>query len=146
MTNEILVGIKRFDTTLPLPTYQTAGAAGIDLYARAETVIPARSTALVPLNVALQLPQGTWALLAARSSLHKKGLMMANGVGVGDSDYRGDGDEYRAALLNFSDKDVLVERGERIVQLIVMSYSQVGFSEKSHFTESDRGGFGTTGS
>ncbi|MBP7875882.1 dUTP diphosphatase [Candidatus Woesebacteria bacterium] len=146
MINEILVGIKRFDTTLPLPTYQTAGAAGIDLYARVETIIPARSTALVPLNIALQLPQGAWALLAARSSLHKKGLMMANGIGVGDSDYCGDGDEYRAALLNFSDMDVIVERGERIVQLIVMSYSQVRFSEKSHFTESDRGGFGTTGS
>ncbi len=86
-----LVGIKRFDTTLPLPEYKTGGAAAIDLYARETTVIPARGIGYVPLNIALQLPENTWALLAARSSLHKKGLMLANGIGVGDYDYRGDG-------------------------------------------------------
>jgi len=139
------VGIKRFDTSLPLPQYHTAGSVGIDLAARVETLIPAKSMVRVPLNIALQLPEGTWALLAARSSLHKKGLMMANGIGVGDSDYRGNNDEYQAALYNSTDTDVTVEKGERIVQLIILSYDRVTFEEIKQFTEPDRGGFGTTG-
>lgn len=145
MKNTLTVGIKRFDTSLPLPKYHTSGSVGIDLSARVETVIPAKAMVRVPLNIALQLPEGTWALLAARSSLHKKGLMMANGIGVGDSDYRGDNDEYQAALFNVTDADVVVEKGERIVQLIVMTYDKVEFEEKSKFEEPDRGGFGTTG-
>ena len=142
----IEVGIKRFDTTLPLPAYQTTGSVGIDLYARVATVIPAKSIALVPLNVALQLPEGTWGLLAARSSLCKKGLLLANGIGVADYDYRGDNNEYQAVLLNVTEQDVTVDKGERIVQLIVTTYDRVAFTEKAHFTAVDRGAFGSTGS
>ncbi|MBP7768319.1 dUTP diphosphatase [Candidatus Woesebacteria bacterium] len=141
-----LVGIKRFDTTLPLPEYKTGGAAAIDLYARETTVIPARGIGYVPLNIALQLPENTWALLAARSSLHKKGLMLANGIGVGDYDYRGDGDEYKAALWNFTDSEVTIQKAERIVQLIILERKRVDFTEKLSFVEADRGGFGSTGS
>lgn len=137
--------IKRFDTSLPLPGYKTAGAAAMDLYARETTVIPARGVGYVPLNIALQLPPDHFALLAARSSLHKKGLMMANSIGIGDYDYRGDGDEYKAALYNFSDSDVTVERGERIVQLIVLGREKIEWIEQANFTDADRGGFGSTG-
>lgn len=139
------VTIKRFDTSLPLPEYKTEGAAGFDLYAREETVVPPKQVALVPLNIALQLPQDHWALLSARSSLHKRGLMMANGIGIGDTDYRGDGDEYRAALYNFTDQPVTVERGERIVQMIILQREQAEFTEKVSFEEENRGGFGSTG-
>lgn len=140
------VQIKRFDQSLPLPAYQSAGAAGIDLAARVQTTIAAHQIALVPLNVGLQLPEGTWALLAARSSLSKKGLMLANGIGVGDYDYRGNDDEYRAVLYNFSDQEVVVERGERIVQLIVLTYDRVTLVEASQFVgTTNRGGFGSTG-
>jgi len=118
---------------------------GIDLYARLTTTIPAKTVVRVPLNIALQLPEGTWALLAARSSLYKKGLMMANGIGVGDSDYRGDNDEYQAALFNMTDADVTIEKGERIVQLIIMTYDRVELTEQTTFDAPDRGGFGTTG-
>lgn len=145
MAKTLRVAIKRFDTSLPLPAYQTAGAAGIDLYARVATVIPPKQLVRVPLNIALQLPEGTWALLAARSSLSKKGLLMANGIGVGDHDYRGDSDEYQAALFNVSDTEVTIEKGERIVQLIVMNYDRVAFEEHPRFDAPDRGGFGTTG-
>lgn len=145
MSTPHTVAIKRFDTSLPLPSYQTAGSAGIDLYARVETVIPARGLARIPLNIAIQLPEGTWALLAARSSLSKKGLIVANGIGVGDYDYRGDNDEYQAALLNVGDTDVTIAKGERIVQLIVMNYDRVEFAEKEQFNAPDRGGFGSTG-
>lgn len=145
MNKTLTLGIKRFDTTLPLPEYKTAGAAGFDLAARVSVTILANSVGYVPLNVAIQLPEGTWALLAARSSLHKKGLMLANGIGVGDYDYRGDGDEYKAAVFNFSPQDVIIERGERIVQMIIVSGQRVEFIEKEKFEDPNRGGFGTTG-
>lgn len=140
------VKLKLFDTTLPVPEYQTSGAAALDLYARETVTIPAHSVGYAHLNIALQLPEGYWALMAARSSLHKKGLMMANGVGVGDYDYRGDGDEYRAALFNFSDTPVVVARGERIVQLLILSRERVTWQLQTSFVDTDRGGFGSTGS
>ncbi len=144
-TEKIKVVIKRFDESLPLPEYKTAGAAAFDLYAREETTIPAGGIGYVPLNIALQLPPNHWALLSARSSLHQRGLMLANGIGVGDYDYRGDEDEYRAALYNFSSQDVVVERGERLVQMIIMHRAPVEFQELKHFATHSRGGFGSTG-
>lgn len=150
MSNLIKVVLKQFDPSLPKPEYKTAGAAALDLYAREETKIEAGSVGYVPLNIALQLPENHWALLSARSSLHKRGLMLANGIGVGDYDYRGPNDEYLAALYNFTNKDVVVEKAERIVQLIVMNREPVELELVSGFDKSnpetkDRGGFGSTG-
>ncbi len=142
---KIKVSFKRFDTSLPKPEYKTDGAAAIDLYAREETVIPAQSVGYVPLNIALQLPENHWALISARSSLHKRGLLLANGIGVGDYDYRGPNDEYKAALFNFTSEAVTIEKAERIVQLIVMHREPVELLELSEFDTKDRGGFGSTG-
>ena len=142
---EMKVLIKRFDKSVPLPEYKTAGAAGIDLYSREEMTIAPHSIGYVPMNIALQIPEGAWVLLSARSSLHKKGLMLANGIGVGDYDYRGDGDEYKAALLNFTDEEVKVEKGERLTQMIIMQRERVELEEKDQFGTADRGGFGSTG-
>lgn len=139
------ITIKRFDTSLPLPEYKTAGAAAFDLYARTEVLIPAHSVGYVPLNIAIELPEHHFALLSARSSLHKRGLMMANGIGIGDYDYRGNNDEYQAALLNFTDQDVVIPKGERVVQMIILQRERVEFTEVEHFTTQDRGGFGSTG-
>lgn len=139
------VKIKLFDKSLPLPEYKTSGAAAMDLYAREEVQILPHQVLLVPLNIALQLPADYYVQISARSSLHKKGLMLANGIGIGDSDYCGDGDEYLAALYNFSDKPVTVQRGERIVQMIVLKRERIEFEELAKFTDKDRGGFGSTG-
>jgi len=141
----VQVTFKRFDTSLPVPAYATPGAAGIDLVARETHTIPPRKVVLIPLNIALQIPKNHWVLLAARSSLHKKGVSMANGIGVGDSDYCGDGDEYRAALLNYTDQSVTIERGERIVQMIILPFEKVNLTEVETFGTKDRGGFGSTG-
>lgn len=139
------IKIKRFDKSLPLPEYKTKGAAAFDLYAREEITIEAKSAGYVPLNIAIDLPETHWALVSARSSLHKKGLMMANGIGVGDSDYAGDNDEYKAALYNFSDQEVVVEKGERIVQMIILEREKVELEEVEHLENQNRGGFGSTG-
>ena len=140
------IKIKRFDKRLPLPEYKTKGAAAFDLYARQEVSIPAMGIGYVPLNIALELPSTHWALVSARSSLHKKGLMLANGIGVGDSDYAGDNDEYRAAIYNFSGQDVVVKRGERIAQMIILEREKIELEEVDHLGNPDRGGFGSTGS
>ncbi len=138
--------IKRFDQTLPLPEYKTDRAAALDLYARVEVIIPPHQVGYAHLNIALELPKNHWALLAARSSLHKKGLMMANGIGVGDEDFCGDNDEYRAVLFNFTDQEVVVKKGERIVQLIILSREKVEIEGVVELGNQDRGGIGSTGS
>ena len=145
MSNSLCVRIKRFDKTLPLPAYQTAGAAAFDLTARQTVTIPAQSVGYIPLNVAVATPHGHFLLLAARSSTHKKGLLMANGIGIGDPDFRGDGDEYHAALLNISRKTVKVERGERIAQGIFVKLAKAKWQETERMGQPTRGGFGSTG-
>ncbi|MBP7700736.1 dUTP diphosphatase [Candidatus Woesebacteria bacterium] len=144
-TDNITLKVKLFDKSLPKPEYKTKGAAAVDLYARLETKIPAKSVGYIPLNIALQLPENHWAMISARSSLHKRGLILANGVGVGDYDYRGPNDEYLAAVYNFTDQDVLIEKAERVVQLIVMYREPVKIEISDDFDDPDRGGFGSTG-
>lgn len=137
--------IKRFDKSLPLPEYKTSGAAAFDLYARVDVKIVPRSIAYIPLNIALQLPKDHWALLAARSSLHKRGLILANGIGIGDYDYCGDGDEYKAVVFNFTDHETVIKKGERVVQMIILKREKAKLVEKEQFSKQDRGGFGSTG-
>ncbi len=139
------VKIKLFDQTLPLPEYKSSGAAALDLYSRIEMEIKPGEVAYVPLNIALQVPEDYFVLLSARSSLHKKGLMMANGIGVGDYDYRGDGDEYKAALYNFGKEVAKIEKSERLVQMIVLKREKVALEQLEVFETQDRGGFGSTG-
>ncbi len=139
------VKIKRFDQSLPLPEYKTEGAAAFDLYSRQQMEIPAQEVAYIPLNIAIQMPAGYWALLAARSSLHKKGLMLANGIGVGDYDYRGPNDEYMAAVFNFTQEKVVVEKGERVAQMIILPVERAELVELEEFGTENRGGFGSTG-
>lgn len=137
--------IKQFDTTLPLPEYKTAGAAGMDLYARVDTEVPAKSVGYIPLNIALEVPAGFWVLLSSRSSTHKQGLMPANGIGICDSDYKGDNDEYHFPVYNFTDQPVVVQKGQRIAQIIILPYEKAELEVVSSLENTDRGGFGTTG-
>ncbi len=139
------IPIKRFDKTLPLPEYKTLGAAGFDLAAREPQIIAPRTIAYVPLNVAIAPPEGYFVLLAARSSLHKKGLMSANGIGIIDRDYAGNDDEYIAVLYNYTENDVSIEAGDRLMQGVFVPHMQVEWEEVSDMGNISRGGFGTTG-
>lgn len=139
------VKIKRFDKELPLPEYKTAGAAALDLYARTEVIIQPREVKLIPLNVAIEIPQDYFGLLVSRSSAHKLGITAANGVGIIDSDFRGDNDECCFLALNFTDKVVTIERGTRIAQILIISAKQVKVVEVESMGNADRGGFGSTG-
>ena len=139
------VPIKRFDKNIPLPEYKTKGAAGFDLSARISCAIPPRTIAYVPLNVAIEPPEGYFVLLAARSSLHKRGLMSANGIGIIDRDYSGNADEYTAVLYNYTDEEVTVAVGDRIMQGVFVPHVQANFQEVEDMGNLNRGGFGTTG-
>jgi dUTP pyrophosphatase len=140
------VKIKRFDKTLPLPVYKTSGAAALDLASREEMKIEAGQVDYLPLNIALQVPKDSFVLVAARSSLHKRGLFLVNGIGIGDSDYCGGEDEYRAAVYNFSKETVTVKKGERVAQMMVLRREKVEWEELDDFSDQkNRGGFGTTG-
>lgn len=139
------IPLRRIDKELSLPAYKTAGAVAIDLAARTTVTVEPQSLAYVPLNIAIITPPGFMFLVAARSSLHKRGLMLANGVGIGDQDFCGDADEWQAVLFNFTHAPVVVLRGERIAQGIFVSIAKVELEERDTLGQPNRGGFGTTG-
>ena len=139
------IKIKRFDKDLPLPKYHSDGAAAFDLTARAIIEIPAGEIGYVPLNIAVDTPDGYFFLLAARSSTHKKGLILANGIGIGDPDLCGDNDEYTAIYYNFTDKPITVERGERIAQGMFVRFERAEWEEIDKLEHKTRGGIGSTG-
>ncbi len=139
------VSVRRVDKKLPLPEYKTPGAAAMDCSVREDVEIPSKSVAMAPLNIALKPPTGHFVLLAARSSLHKRGLVMANGIGIGDEDFSGDNDEYQAALYNFTDAPVALKKGDRILQMIILPFDRVVWNEVDSLGNPDRKGFGTTG-
>ncbi len=139
------IKIKRFDKNIPLPKRHTEHAAAHDLAARETVTIGPHQVGYVPLNVVIETPKGHVTLMAARSSLHKKGLMFANGMGVFDPDFSGDGDECKAILLNFTDVPVTVEKGDRIAQVFVLGNMQFEWEEVETMPNKTRGGIGSTG-
>ncbi len=140
-----IIKIKRFDKELPLPARQTDGAAAFDLTAREAVEILPGTVGIVYLNIALETPVGYFLLVAARSSIYKKGLMKANGIGIIDPDFSGDNDEIRGTYYNFTDKPVTIEKGERIAQAAFIPIAKFDWQEVEKLENKNRGGFGTTG-
>jgi dUTP pyrophosphatase len=141
------VRIRRLDPDVPLPDYQTPGAAGFDLAASADLTIPPGRVALIPTGLVIEAPEGHFLGIFARSSTPlKKGLMVANGVGVVDRDYCGPADEVRIQVLNFTAEPIEVKRGDRIAQGLFLPVTRVEWQEASGDLRNDsRGGFGATG-
>ena len=129
------------------PARATQGAAGSDLRACLDqplTVNPG-ARVLVPTGLAIALPEDTAGFVFARSGLAvKQGLALANGVGVVDSDYRG---ELLVPLINLSDAPQIIEHGDRVAQLCVMPVCPAVFTEANELPTTARGpnGFGSTG-
>src|SRR3990167_9022245 len=125
----MIVKIKRIDKSLPLPIYHTKGSVGFDFYAREEVKIAPGETILVPLNIIMKVPKGYLLSLVPRSSTPKKGLMVTNSPGTIDQDYHGEEDELRLWVYNFTKKKVLIERGERICQGLLIKVGIAKFKE-----------------
>jgi dUTP pyrophosphatase len=137
--------IRRVDKDIPLPEYKTPGAAAMDCSVRDDVVIAPKSIGYAHLNFALKPPAGHFVAMAARSSLHKRGLIMANGLAIFDEDYCGDEDEYKVIFYNFTDEPVTVSRGDRVTQIIVLPYDKVSWNEVTSLGNPSRGGIGSTG-
>jgi dUTP pyrophosphatase len=139
------VTIKRIDTSLPLPTYATAGSVGFDLLCREDTEIAPRTLGLIPSNVIVRTPPGYMLLLTMRSSTpRRKGLLIPHGVGVIDQDYCGESDELMVQVYNFREEAVMVKRGERIAQGVFVPIMRADWIEVDDMGKG-RGGFGSTG-
>lgn len=140
------INIKKLTDTAVVPTRGSMSAAGYDLYADVkETVIKPGETAKIPVGISLEIPEGYFGGIFARSGLStKEGLRPANCVGVIDADYRG---PVMVALHNDSNVDRIVTPQEKIAQLVVVPYLAVEFQEVEELSETVRGdgGFGSTG-
>ena len=140
------VKIKRLDPSVSLPESATAGAAGFDLASAVDVDIPARSIRLVGTGLVIAVPNGYFLGIFARSSTPlKRGLMVANGVGVVDADYCGPADEIKIQLLNITDAPVQIKRGDRLAQGVVLPCPRVEWQEVDEMIALTRGGFGSTG-
>ena len=142
------INIKLLNENAKVPTRGSEYAAGYDLYAATDydIEIAPHSTVKIGTGISVELPNGTFGAIFARSGLAtKKGLRPANCVGVCDSDYRG---EYIVPMHNDTDEVMTIASGERIAQLIVMPFVGIEFNIVDELTETKRGdgGFGSTGS
>lgn len=141
--------IKKLRPNAKVPKRATNGSAGMDLYACIEesiTLAPGQ-LAIVPTGIAIELPDSSSAaFLYARSGLGvKHGICLSNGVGVIDSDYRG---EICAGLCNVSDKPYVIEPDERVCQMVIAPVLTPEIIEVGDLNDTERGegGFGSTGS
>jgi len=139
------LSVTRLRPSVPLPVYATAGAAGFDLAAAEDLVIGAGAIQLVGTGLVFAIPEGFFLAIIARSSTPlKRGLVLANGVGVLDSDYRGPTDELKLQLLNITASPIQITAGDRLAQGIILQAPRVSFVETTTSAPS-RGGFGSTG-
>lgn len=141
----MFIKIKRIDNSLPLPEYKTNGAAAFDFVSREAIEINPSEIKLIPLNSIIKIPENNCLLIFARSSMQKRGLILANGVGIIDSDYCGPEDEIKAAYYNFSNQVVKIEKGERVAQGMILPIEKVNWEEIEEINSPTRGGFGSTG-
>lgn len=141
------VKVKKVSETAILPTKATEGSAGFDLYADIdkEALIHPHDTLLLSTGLAFEIPKGYFGAIYPRSGISsKRGVRLANCVGVIDSDYRG---VVGLPMHNDCDSSRYVKPHERVAQIIFQKYDEVELIETNELSETDRGtgGFGSTG-
>lgn len=141
------INVKKLRGTAVLPDQGSAYAAGYDLFADVEQAldIEPHKTVMIPTGLAMEIPEGYFGGIFARSGLaSKEGLRPANCVGVVDADYRG---EVKVALHNDGEVVRTVQPGQKVAQLVVVPFLSVEFDEVETLSDTVRGvgGFGSTG-
>ena len=139
------IKIKYFTDKIEKLTYIDGKSDWIDLRASEEVELKAGEFKLIPLGVAMQLPEGYEAHLVPRSSTFKTwGLIQTNSMGVIDCSYSGDNDMWRMPV--YATRDTVVHVNDRIAQFRIMeNQPKIVFDEVEHLENKDRGGFGSTG-
>jgi dUTP pyrophosphatase len=149
MAEQLEVKIQRIkgNADLPLPRYMSSGASGMDLFAavRDTVTIPPKEVAVIPLGIRIAVPEGFEAQIRPRSGLAAgQGIGVLNSPGTVDSDYRG---EVKVILFNFGSEPFVINRGDRIAQMVVTRVARATLVEQDRLedTPRGRGGFGHTG-
>jgi len=142
-----MVKVSRIDPSVPLPQYESEGAAGMDLRAflDGDVSIPPLGRAKIPTGLRLEIPEGFEAQVRPRSGLAVKyGVTVLNSPGTIDSDYRGDVD---VILVNLGAEAFSVKNGDRIAQLVIAAVTRAVLEEADALSRTERGagGFGSTG-
>ena len=139
------IRIKYFSDDIPRLCYVAGKSDWIDLAAAADVTLSAGEFRLIPLGVAMALPEGYEAHIVPRSSTFKNyGILQTNSMGVVDCSYCGDNDMWRMPV--YATRDVTIEKGARIAQFRIMeNQPQLHFLRVEHLEGADRGGFGSTG-
>lgn len=127
-----------------LPKYQTKGSVGFDISANKNTIIKRGEIEFIPTGLTLAVPEGYGLFIFARSSLFKKGLMLANSVGLIDQDFNGKEDEIKIIVLNFTDHDIEINTDERVAQGVFLPIEK-GRWISYNPPQNSRGGWGSTG-
>lgn len=142
--NPIEVQIRKVKDEAIIPTKATAGSSGLDLYCAVPEMVCKGNTTLIQTGIAVAIPEGYEGHVRSRSGYSKRGLVVANGIGTIDSDYRG---ELGVLIHNRSGYDRIIERGERIAQLVINEIPDVVLVEVDNLDDTLRGdgGFGSTG-
>lgn len=140
------VRIRRLADDVELPMYHSAGAAAFDLAASEDATVAPGEVRLVGTGLVIQVPEGFFLAIVARSSLPlRKGLIVANGVGVVDCDYCGPDDEVKVQVWNLTSAPVHVRRGDRLAQGLLLPAVRIEWDEVDDHDTPSRGGFGATG-
>lgn len=132
-------------TGLPLPSYETAGAAGMDLRAAEDAMLGVGQRLLMPTGMAIALPDGFEAQVRPRSGLAvKHGVTVLNAPGTIDSDYRG---EIKVPLVNLGQEAFVIRRGDRIAQMVIAPVTRAVWEKVAQLDDTIRGagGFGSSG-
>lgn len=143
MSSELRLLFKKLSPHAIIPTRGSAAAAGYDLSAAKDVVVPARGKALVPTDLAIKVPDDCYGRVAPRSGLSWKHHLDV-GAGVIDSDYRGN---VGVVLFNHAETDFSIKQGDRVAQLILERIRILDVQEVDELDATDRGagGFGSTG-
>ena len=139
------VRFKRLSPDVILPEYKTLGACAFDIPVSEGGVLQPDERRSFPTGLVVCVPAGHVLLLFPRSSNAKKGIQLANSVGVIDQDYCGPTDQLHAFLYNIGSEPYTVEKGERLMQGLIVPIARAVFEEAVELEAPNRGGFGTTG-
>ena len=147
MTTELNIEFAKLDSDAIIPTKGSPHAAGWDLYALEETIVRRNVSSMIKTGLAIAIPNGWEGQIRCRSSLGKKGMIMPNGIGTIDSDYRGE--LMVLATWIGEDESFTVNAGERVAQLLFAPVPSVTIVETEYDnlgqTERGKGGFGSSG-
>lgn len=142
--NKIVVKVKYINGNPYVPVYSTEGSVCADVRATQDYTIKPKQVIKIPLGIAVEIPKGYEIQVRNRSSLGKNGLIVPNGIGTIDTDYRG---EINMLFYNLNDTDYEIKAGDKICQLAIQKATTMIFKTVSELSETERGegGFGSTG-